>query len=95
MSDLVKVADKGHVRTITLNRAEKKNALSTQLAWGVIEAIEAGPEISIPGSMSGAGIAGTCHGWVVASLGGNDAGGALFRSACRKRSVRAARTAAI
>src|SRR5271154_6835869 len=41
MSDLVKVADKGHVRTITLNRPEKKNALSTQLAWGVVEAIDA------------------------------------------------------
>ena len=41
MTDLVKVADAGHVRTITLNRAEKKNALSTQLAWGVIEAVEA------------------------------------------------------
>jgi len=41
MSELVKVADKGHVRTITLNRPEKKNALSTQLAWGVIEAVDA------------------------------------------------------
>jgi 2-(1,2-epoxy-1,2-dihydrophenyl)acetyl-CoA isomerase len=41
MSDLVKVADAGHVRTITLNRPEKKNALSTQLAWGVVEAVEA------------------------------------------------------
>ena len=41
MTDLVKVADAGHVRTITLNRAEKKNALSTQLAWGVIEAVDA------------------------------------------------------
>jgi 2-(1,2-epoxy-1,2-dihydrophenyl)acetyl-CoA isomerase len=41
MTDLVKVADAGHVRTITLNRPEKKNALSTQLAWGVVEAIEA------------------------------------------------------
>jgi 2-(1,2-epoxy-1,2-dihydrophenyl)acetyl-CoA isomerase len=37
----VTVADKGHVRTITLNRAEKKNALSTELAWKVIEAIDA------------------------------------------------------
>jgi 2-(1,2-epoxy-1,2-dihydrophenyl)acetyl-CoA isomerase len=41
MSELVKVADAGHVRTITLNRAEKKNALSTELAWGVVEAIDA------------------------------------------------------
>ncbi|HEX3405820.1 MAG TPA: enoyl-CoA hydratase/isomerase family protein [Caulobacteraceae bacterium] len=41
MTELVKTADAGHVRTITLNRPEKKNALSTQLAWGVIEAIDA------------------------------------------------------
>jgi 2-(1,2-epoxy-1,2-dihydrophenyl)acetyl-CoA isomerase len=41
MTDLVKVADAGHVRTITLNRAEKKNALSQELAWAVIGAVEA------------------------------------------------------
>jgi 2-(1,2-epoxy-1,2-dihydrophenyl)acetyl-CoA isomerase len=41
MIDLVKVADAGHVRTITLNRAEKKNALSQALAWTVIEAVDA------------------------------------------------------
>src|SRR5580698_5574424 len=41
MTELVKVVDAGHVRTITLNRPEKKNALSTQLAWGVVEAIDA------------------------------------------------------
>ncbi len=41
MTELVKVVDEGHVRTITLNRPEKKNALSTQLAWGVVEAIDA------------------------------------------------------
>jgi 2-(1,2-epoxy-1,2-dihydrophenyl)acetyl-CoA isomerase len=41
MSDLVQVVDEGHVRTITLNRPEKKNALSNQLAWGVVAAIEA------------------------------------------------------
>jgi len=41
MTELVKVADAGHVRTITLNRAEKKNALSQALAWAVIEAVDA------------------------------------------------------
>jgi 2-(1,2-epoxy-1,2-dihydrophenyl)acetyl-CoA isomerase len=41
MSKVVKIADEGHVRTITLNRPEKKNALSDELAWGVIEAVEA------------------------------------------------------
>ncbi len=40
MTKLVTVADTGHVRTLTLNRAEKKNALSLELAWGVIEAVD-------------------------------------------------------
>ena len=40
MPDIVKIADVGHVRTITLNRPEKKNALSDALAWGVIAAVE-------------------------------------------------------
>ena len=35
MSDVVKVSDSGHVRTIVLNRPQKKNALSNALAWGV------------------------------------------------------------
>lgn len=38
---VVTVADEGHVRTITLNRPEKKNALSLELAWKVIEAVDA------------------------------------------------------
>jgi 2-(1,2-epoxy-1,2-dihydrophenyl)acetyl-CoA isomerase len=41
MTELVSVTDAGHVRTIRLNRPEKKNALSQALAWGVIEAIDA------------------------------------------------------
>src|SRR5579862_1992457 len=41
MTDVVKIADAGHVRTITLNRPEKKNALSDALAWGVVGAVEA------------------------------------------------------
>jgi 2-(1,2-epoxy-1,2-dihydrophenyl)acetyl-CoA isomerase len=40
MTDIVKIEDKGHVRTITLNRPEKKNALSNALAWGVVGAVE-------------------------------------------------------
>jgi 2-(1,2-epoxy-1,2-dihydrophenyl)acetyl-CoA isomerase len=40
MTELVKIADVGHVRTITLNRPDKKNALSTELAWAVIGAVD-------------------------------------------------------
>jgi 2-(1,2-epoxy-1,2-dihydrophenyl)acetyl-CoA isomerase len=40
MTDLVKISDEGHVRTIRLNRAEKKNALSEALAWGVVAAVD-------------------------------------------------------
>src|SRR5580693_1524638 len=40
MTELVNIADAGHVRTITLNRPEKKNALSNELAWGVVGAID-------------------------------------------------------
>ncbi|MGH6909298.1 MAG: enoyl-CoA hydratase/isomerase family protein [Phenylobacterium sp.] len=41
MTKLVEVTDQGHVRTIRLNRPEKKNALSQALAWGVVEAVDA------------------------------------------------------
>jgi 2-(1,2-epoxy-1,2-dihydrophenyl)acetyl-CoA isomerase len=40
MSKLVEVSNEGHVRTIRLNRPEKKNALSQQLAWAVVEAVD-------------------------------------------------------
>ncbi|MBD3645876.1 MAG: enoyl-CoA hydratase/isomerase family protein, partial [Pseudomonadales bacterium] len=40
MSEVIKTRDDGHVRTIVLNRPEKKNALSDELAWGVIGAVE-------------------------------------------------------
>lgn len=59
MTRLVKVADVGHVRTITLDRAEKKNALSLELAWGVVEAVDqAAAEDNV---------------WVVAITGSGDA----------------------
>jgi 2-(1,2-epoxy-1,2-dihydrophenyl)acetyl-CoA isomerase len=41
MTALVATSDAGHVRTITLNRPEQKNALSQALAWGVVEAVDA------------------------------------------------------
>jgi 2-(1,2-epoxy-1,2-dihydrophenyl)acetyl-CoA isomerase len=40
MTDLVRVTDKGHVRTIALNRPQVKNALSDELAWSVVNAID-------------------------------------------------------
>jgi 2-(1,2-epoxy-1,2-dihydrophenyl)acetyl-CoA isomerase len=41
MTDVVKIEQAGHVRTIRLNRPEKKNALSDELAWGVVAAVDA------------------------------------------------------
>ena len=59
MSKLVEVSDDGHVRTIRLNRPEKKNALSQQLAWAVVAAVdEAAREDNV---------------WVVALTGSGDA----------------------
>lgn len=59
MTNLVEVTNAGHVRTIRLNRPEKKNALSQQLAWGVIAAIdEAARDDNV---------------WVVALTGSGDA----------------------
>ena len=40
MNDLVKITNDGHVRTIILNRPEKKNALSDALAWAIISAVD-------------------------------------------------------
>ncbi len=36
---IIKITDEGRVRTITLNRPERKNALSTELAWGIFDAV--------------------------------------------------------
>ncbi|WP_293905201.1 enoyl-CoA hydratase/isomerase family protein [Phenylobacterium sp.] len=41
MTAPVKISDVGHVRTITLDRPEKKNAISQTLAWGVVAAVDA------------------------------------------------------
>lgn len=38
MSDVLKIKNDGRVRTIVMDRPEKKNALSEELAWGVVNA---------------------------------------------------------
>jgi 2-(1,2-epoxy-1,2-dihydrophenyl)acetyl-CoA isomerase len=40
MSETLQIRDDGRVRTIVLNRPEKKNALSNELAWGIVTAVE-------------------------------------------------------
>lgn len=41
MTSVLEVHDTGRVRTISLHRPEKKNALSSELAWAIVEAVEA------------------------------------------------------
>ena len=41
MDDVLIISNDKHVRTIRLNRPEKKNALSDELAWGIVTAVEA------------------------------------------------------
>jgi 2-(1,2-epoxy-1,2-dihydrophenyl)acetyl-CoA isomerase len=59
MTELVKISDEGHVRTIRLNRPERKNALSDELAWGVVTALEEAAAVDDV--------------WVVALTGSGDA----------------------
>ena len=40
MSEPLIIRNEGRVRTIVLNRPEKKNALSSELAWGIVTAVE-------------------------------------------------------
>ncbi len=40
MSGVLRVENQGRVRTITMNRPQVKNALSDELAWGVVSAVE-------------------------------------------------------
>ena len=40
MPDVVRITDKGRVRTIALNRPDKMNALSHELAWAIVTAVE-------------------------------------------------------
>ena len=40
-NDFLKVTDEAGVRTLQLNRPERKNALTTALGWGLVKAAEA------------------------------------------------------
>ena len=40
MTDVVRTHDKGHVRTIVLNRPDKMNALSHALAWAIVTEVQ-------------------------------------------------------
>lgn len=59
MGQLIEIADRGHVRTIRLNRPEKKNALNEALAWGVVGAVREAADVDDV--------------WVIAITGSGDA----------------------
>lgn len=59
MTKLINISDAGHVRTIQLNRPEKKNALSQELAWSIVQAVDAAAQDD--------------NVWVVALTGAGDA----------------------
>lgn len=40
MSDVLKVTDEGHVRTLRLNRPDVRNAMNTELIWALITAAQ-------------------------------------------------------
>ena len=40
MSDVLQIRNEGRVRTLVLNRPEKKNALTHELAWGLVTAVQ-------------------------------------------------------
>jgi 2-(1,2-epoxy-1,2-dihydrophenyl)acetyl-CoA isomerase len=59
VSNVLEVQNEGHARTIRLNRPKKKNALSSELGWGVVAAIdEAAKDDNV---------------WVIAITGAGDA----------------------
>ncbi len=40
MTDAIAITNEGQVRTITLNRPEKMNALNEELAWAIVGAVD-------------------------------------------------------
>ncbi|MBI1736837.1 MAG: enoyl-CoA hydratase/isomerase family protein [Candidatus Rokubacteria bacterium] len=40
MAEVIRIEDQGRVRTLVLDRPEKRNALSHDLAWGIVTAVE-------------------------------------------------------
>ena len=40
MSNVIQIEQQGHVRTIRMNRPQSKNAISSELGWGVVKALQ-------------------------------------------------------